>query len=51
MPDGTDWLMVPVMQNVCRYESLVDGTLDLVDIARLHDAISVMNRNREIIDG
>lgn len=45
MPDRTDWLMYPVMMGKCRYESLIDGTLDLMDLARLHDAISVMEEN------
>jgi Family of unknown function (DUF6889) len=45
MPDNTDFLMLPVMLDKCHYESLLNGTLTLVDIARLHDAISVMDEN------
>lgn len=45
MGDGTDWLMRPVRRGMCRYESLLDGTLDLVDIARMNDALDVADEN------
>lgn len=45
MPDGEDWLMRPVMEGLCNYESLKDGTLDLVDVARMNDALDVKMEN------
>lgn len=45
MPDGEDWLMRPVLAGCCRYESLVDGTIGLADLARMNDALSVQAEN------
>lgn len=45
MADGEDWLLRPVAEGFCRYESLIDGTLDLEDIARMNDAIDVKSEN------
>ena len=45
MPDGTDFVMRPVMAGLCRYESLNDGTLTLCDIAALNDALDVRDDN------
>lgn len=41
LPDGEDYLLKPVKAGMCRYESLKDGTLDLADIALMHDYLSV----------
>jgi hypothetical protein len=49
LPDGEDWLLQPVMEGLCKYESLIDGTLGLEDIALLNDAISVRSANEEIL--
>ena len=38
--EGLEWILRPVARGWCRYESLVDGTLDLADIAIMNDAIS-----------
>lgn len=46
MPDGEDWLLKPVLEGCCKYESLIDGTLDLEDISRLNDAIDVKYENQ-----
>jgi hypothetical protein len=46
MNDGEDWVMRPVLEGMCHYESLVDGTLDLFDLARMNEAISVRYENR-----
>ncbi len=48
MGDGEDWLMRPVIEGMCRYESLKDGTLDLADVAKMNDAldVKVTNENR-----
>lgn len=45
MSDEEDWLMRPVLEGLCRYESLKDGTLDLADIARMNEAIDVQAEN------
>jgi uncharacterized small protein (DUF1192 family) len=37
--------MRPVMRGFCRYESLIDGTLSLFDVAELNDAIDVLDEN------
>jgi len=35
------------MEGLCRYESLLDGTLTLEDIARMNDALDVRAENQE----
>lgn len=45
MADGEDWLMRPVNEGLCRYESLKDGTLTLADIAMLNEMIDVRQEN------
>ena len=45
MPGGEDWLMAPVLAGLCRYESLIDGRLSLLDLARMHDALAVRAEN------
>lgn len=37
--------MRPVLRGLCRYESILDGTLSLCDIADLNDAIDAMDEN------
>ncbi len=37
--------MRPVLRQLCKYESLIDGTLDLEDIARMNDALDVQDEN------
>lgn len=37
--------MRPVLRGLCRYESILDGSLSIVDIADLNDAIDVMDEN------
>lgn len=46
MVEGEDWLLRPVLRGCCRYESLLDGTLDLYDIALLNEAIDVEHENQ-----
>jgi hypothetical protein len=48
MPEEDDWLLNPVLNGCCRYESLKDGTLDLSDIARMNDALSVRADNQRL---
>ena len=45
MPDGEDYVLRPLMEGLCRYESLIDGTLTLIDIARMNDALDVRDAN------
>jgi len=48
LPDDEDWLMRPVLADppLCTYESLVNGTLRLADVAKLNDALSAREENR-----
>jgi hypothetical protein len=45
MATAEDWLLRPVKHGMCRYESLLDGTVDLDDIATMNDCIDVENEN------
>jgi len=38
-----------VLEGLCKYESLLDGTLSLVDIAVLNDALDVKYENESRI--
>lgn len=49
MVDEEDYIMWPVTEGMCKYESLKDGTLDLVDIARMTEALLVNGENRRIM--
>jgi len=49
MADGEDWIMEPVVEGLCKYESLLDGTLDLEDISRMREAIAVKYENESRI--
>ncbi|ODT97397.1 MAG: hypothetical protein ABS82_00120 [Rhodanobacter sp. SCN 67-45] len=51
LPGGEDWLLRPVVRQMCRYESLKDGTLDLCDIALMNEALDVIDDNRIIAAG
>lgn len=46
MVEEEDWLMRPVLEGLCSYESLINGVLDLEDIARMHEALNVRDENR-----
>lgn len=46
MNSGEDWVLQPVLSQLCKYESLKNGALDLVDIARMNDALAVSNENQ-----
>jgi hypothetical protein len=45
LPEKEDWLLFPVIRGLCKYESLKDGTLDLVDIALMNDALTIQAEN------
>lgn len=40
--------MRPVMAGLCKYESLLDGTLGLEDIARMNDHLDVKEKNQDL---
>ncbi len=46
MPNGLDWLLRPVLRGLCRYESLIDGTLHIEDIAEMNDLLNVADENQ-----
>ncbi len=37
--------MRPVMEGLCKYESLLDCTLDMEDLARMNEALDVKYEN------
>lgn len=45
MPSGEDWLLRPAGAGLCRYESLLDGTLSLYDVANMNDFLDVKAEN------
>lgn len=45
MPDGMDWLMRPVDAGMCNYQELIDGTLDICDVADMNDYLDVKTEN------
>ncbi|SDO51954.1 hypothetical protein SAMN05216360_12533 [Methylobacterium phyllostachyos] len=46
LPNGYSWLLRPVERNMCLFESLLNGAIDLADIALMNDAISVAAENQ-----
>jgi hypothetical protein len=48
LPGGEDWLLRPVVRGMCQYESLVNGAVDLADVALMNDALDVLEENRAI---
>jgi hypothetical protein len=49
MSDELDWVMRPVVQGMCKYESLKDGTLRLYDISIMNEALDVEFKNKSLI--
>lgn len=47
MGEGDDWVMRPVIEGMCSYESLMNCSLDLADIARMNDALDVKDENEK----
>jgi hypothetical protein len=45
MANGEDWLLRPVLRKLLNYKSLIDGTVDLEDVAKLNDALDVSDEN------
>lgn len=46
MSNGEGWLLRPVERGYCKYESLKDGTLDMLDIAIMNESIDVHDENK-----
>jgi len=46
MSNQRDWLLRPVRMGMCKYESLLDGTLDLDHIADMNEALDVADENQ-----
>lgn len=44
-----DYLLRPVLAGLLRYESLIDGSVGLADVALLNDALDAQAENRERI--
>lgn len=45
MPDGSDYLMRPILEGMTLYETLSDGNLLLEDYARMNDVLDVRAEN------
>lgn len=41
-------MLRPVLEGLCRYESLKDGTLDLADLALLNDVLNAKSDNEAL---
>ena len=39
------FLLRPVLRGLCKYESLIDGTLSLADVALMNQALDVEDEN------
>ena len=40
--------MRPVVRGLCSYESLINGVLSLEDVARMNDALDVVDHNEQL---
>jgi hypothetical protein len=49
MSSEEDYLFRPILNGLCHYESLKNGTLDLLDIAKMNEALDVQSENQNII--
>lgn len=47
MTDEEDWVMRPCVRGMCLYESMLSGKIGLHDIARMNEALDVMETNRQ----
>ena len=45
MTDGEDFLWRPILEGMCRFESLKEGTVTLNDIASMNEALNVRAHN------
>jgi hypothetical protein len=47
MTSGEDWLMRPVVAGMCKYESLLEGNIRLLDIAKMNEALDLRDYNTQ----
>ena len=47
MTDGEEWVCRPALRGMCSYESLIDRTVDLKDVARMNAALDVEQENED----
>jgi hypothetical protein len=45
MASKEDILMRPILHGLCQYESLKNGVLDLLDIAKMNEALDIKFEN------
>jgi len=45
MASDDDMVLRPVVRGMCKYESLVDFTLNLVDVLKMNDCLNVLDEN------
>lgn len=48
MSGQEDWLLRPVLEGLCKYESLKDCSVDLLDIAIMNEALDVRAENERL---
>ena len=46
MVEGEDWIMRPVLAGMLKFESLIDGTVDLFHVALCNEALDVQYENQ-----
>ncbi len=46
MASEEDWLFRPVLRGLVKYESLLEGKVRLVDIAKLNEALDIETYNQ-----
>ena len=49
LDDGEDWLYRPVLRGCLDGARLFDGSIDLEGVARLNQALDVMDHNEKVI--
>lgn len=51
MESGEDWLLRPVLRGLCKYESLLQGVVRLIDISKMNEALDVESENKRRMNG
>ena len=46
--DSEDFILRPIDEGMCRYESAIDGTLTLLDFARMNDYLDRKAHNSNV---
>lgn len=49
MASEEDWLLKPVLRGLCKYESLLDGRLRLIDILKMNEALDLESYNQTLL--